>query len=248
MTSTPSPDIDSRPVAVIGAGTLGSRIAAAMANQGGAARVFDLDPAALDRARRFVDATLPRWAEQLGSEPGTVSYHDDLAATVQDAWLVVEAVPERLDLKRKVLGELDRMTAPDVLLATNSSSYASADLIDEVEHPDRVLNAHFQQPPELNAVELMSSGSTAPETLESLAARLRTHGLQPFIVRAQSTGFIINRVWAAVKRECLRVVADGVASPEDVNELWRIMFRTPMGPFDLMDRVGLDAQDVLAAT
>jgi 3-hydroxybutyryl-CoA dehydrogenase len=164
----------------------------------------------------------------------------DLSRAVDGAWLVIESVPERVDLKIEVFGELDRISEPDVILATNSSSLPSRLVIEKVQHPERVLNMHYQQPPELNAVELMSCGKTDPDVIDALMDKLPDYGLAPFRVRRESDGFIFNRIWAAIKRECLMVVEEGVASPEDVDEMWRIFVRPGIPPFELMDRVGLD--------
>jgi 3-hydroxybutyryl-CoA dehydrogenase len=103
-----------------------------------------------------------------------------------------------------------------------------------------VLNMHYQQPPELNAVELMSCGKTDPGVIDALMDKLPDYGLAPFHVRRESDGFIFNRIWASIKRECLMVVEEGVASPEDIDEMWRIFTRPGIAPFQLMDRVGLD--------
>jgi 3-hydroxybutyryl-CoA dehydrogenase len=104
-----------------------------------------------------------------------------------------------------------------------------------------VLNTHYQQPPELNAVELMSCGKTDEAIIAALMAKLPQYGLATFRVHGQSDGFIFNRIWAAIKRECLMVVEEGVASPDDIDEMWRIFFTAPgIPPFKLMDRVGLD--------
>jgi 3-hydroxybutyryl-CoA dehydrogenase len=164
----------------------------------------------------------------------------DLADAVAGAWLVVEAVPEDVALKTAVFAELDRLTAPEVLLGSNSSALASSRLVARVEHRARVLNVHFQMPPLHNAVELMSCGETDPAAIDALMERLPRYGLVPFRVRRESDGFILNRIWAAIKRECLLVVAEDVASPEDVDALWRIFVRGGIGPFERMDRVGLD--------
>src|SRR5919107_770956 len=108
-------------------------------------------------------------------------------------------------------------------------------------HPaQRGLNTHYQQPPELNAVELMSCGKTDEAVIEALMEKLPHYGLVPFWVRRESDGFIFNRIWAAIKRECLMVVEEGVASPEDVDAMWEIFTRAGVPPFRLMDRVGLD--------
>jgi 3-hydroxybutyryl-CoA dehydrogenase len=102
------------------------------------------------------------------------------------------------------------------------------------------LNTHYQQPPELNSVELMSSGKTDRAVIDALMELIPRYGLVPFHVRRESDGFIFNRVWAAIKRECLMVVEEGVASPEDVDGMWEIFTAPGIPPFRLMDRVGLD--------
>ena len=243
MAYTLPSDVDARPVAVIGGGTLGRRIAAMFAAGGTDVHVFDLSAdqraAAVDFAtrqapgiRQKLDITAPR--------TGTVEAAADLAQAVDRAWLVIEAVPEKRDLKTDVLGTLDRLAAADAILASNSSSFATSELIDKVEHVERVLNTHYQMPPDLNAVELMSDGHTDENIILALMAKLPQYGLVPFHVRRQSDGFILNRVWAAIKRECLMVVAEGVAPPEDVDHMWQLFVAAGIPPFRLMDRVGLD--------
>ena len=165
---------------------------------------------------------------------------DDLAEAVLGAWMVIEAIPEQLDLKREAFAQLDEFADADAILASNSSSLPTSQLIDRVRHPERVLNTHYYQPPELNAVELMSCGKTDEALIDSLMERLPRFGLVPFRVRRESDGFIFNRIWAAIKRECLMVVEEGVAAPEDVDGLWMIFTAAGIPPFRLMDRVGLD--------
>jgi 3-hydroxybutyryl-CoA dehydrogenase len=236
-------DVDARPVAVIGGGTLGRRIAAMFAAGGTDVRVFDLAADQRAAAADFATRQAPGIRQKLDlSAPrtGTVEAAADLAQAVDRAWLVIEAVPEKRDLKVEVLGTLDRVAADDAILASNSSSFATSELIDKVEHVERVLNTHYQMPPDLNAVELMSDGSTDEHIIPVLMAKLPQYGLVPFHVRGQSDGFILNRVWAAIKRECLMVVAEGVAPPEDVDRMWQLFVGAGIPPFRLMDRVGLD--------
>jgi 3-hydroxybutyryl-CoA dehydrogenase len=236
-------DVDRRPVAIDGAGTLGRRIAAVYAAGGSDVRIFDTSPEQCEAAREYVEqcvADVQRALDLRRDGTGRVEIADDLSRAVEDAWMVVEAITERVDVKTDVFGELDRMASPDAILATNSSSLPSRLIIDKVQHPDRVLNTHYQQPPELNAVELMSCGETDPGIIDALMDKLPEYGLAPFRVRRESDGFIFNRIWAAIKRECLMVVEEDVASPEDVDEMWRIFTRAGVAPFQLMDRVGLD--------
>jgi 3-hydroxybutyryl-CoA dehydrogenase len=154
--------------------------------------------------------------------------------------MVIESVPERVDLKRKVFAQLDELADGDAILASNSSSLPTSSFIDDVKHPERVLNTHYQQPPEQNSVELMSDGKTDESLIDALMQKIPQYGLAPFRVRRESDGFIFNRVWAAIKRECLMVVEEGVATPEDVDAMWTIFTKPGIPPFRLMDRVGLD--------
>jgi len=236
-------DVHQRPVTIVGAGTLGRLIATVFAAGGSDVRVFDTSSEQRDAGRDHVEQHVAEVQQTLDLRPdrtGRVEAAGDLSSAVDGAWLVIESVTERVDVKIDVFGELDRIAAPDAILATNSSSLPSRLVIDKVEHPERVLNMHYQQPPELNAVELMSCGATDPAIVDALMDLLPDYGLVPFRVRRESDGFIFNRIWAAIKRECLMVVEEGVAGPEDVDEMWRIFVRPGIPPFRLMDRVGLD--------
>jgi 3-hydroxybutyryl-CoA dehydrogenase len=236
-------DVDQRPVTVDGAGTLGRRIAAVFAAGGSDVRLFDTSADQLEAGRDHVAQHIAEVQQELDLRPdrtGDLEVTDDLRRAVDGAWMVVEAVTERIDVKTEVFGELDQIADADAILATNSSSLPSRLIIDKVRRPERVLNTHYYQPPELPAVELMSCGETDPGVIDALMDKLPDYGLAPFRVQRESDGFIFNRIWAAIKRECLMVVEEGVATPEDVDELWRLFIRPGVPPFRLMDRVGLD--------
>jgi 3-hydroxybutyryl-CoA dehydrogenase len=243
MSYTLPSDVDNRLIAVDGAGTLGKRIASVYAAGGTDVRIFDLSQEQRDAAVEYVGEQIAQVRRMLnldGSRTGTARASGDLGEAVREAWMVIEAVPERLDLKRDVFGQLDQLADADAILASNSSSLPTSQMIDKVKHPERVLNTHYQQPPELNAVELMSCGKTDDGVIEALMSKIPQYGLVPFHVRRESDGFIFNRVWAAIKRECLMVVQEGVAAPEDVDGMWKIFTAPGIPPFGLMDRVGLD--------
>lgn len=240
MPYTVPSDLDSRPVAVLGAGTLGRRVALMFAAGGADVRITDASAEQAGAAVRFVREQVGDVARGLGAQPGEVQASPDLAAAVDGAWLVVEAVPERLDLKIEVFGELDRLAPPDALLASNSSSYRTSEMLERVTRPERVLNLHFYMPPRTRAVEVMSCGQTDPAAIALVLERAPRYGLVPFEVRAQSTGFIYNRIWAAIKREALAVAAEGVATPEEIDEIFRLTLGIQRGPFRMMDAVGLD--------
>lgn len=244
-----------RTVAVIGAGTMGRQISALIAASGYPVRLHDALPAALERA-------LPAINEELVSVPNAPQYRHhthrlhppadhaavlgriepvaDLAGTVAGADLVIEAVREDIETKLAVFAEIDRL-APHAILATNSSSLPSSLLAPAVADPGRLLNTHFfasiwARP----MLEIMGSGQTRPEVIERADRFGRSLGLVTAVVRGESKGFIINRIWRAVKRESLRVVDEGHADPEDVDRLWMLFFGTPIGPFGSMDMIGLD--------
>jgi len=237
-------------VAVVGAGTMGWQISALCAASGRAVTLFDADPMAGQRAidRMRVEIPAAQSTSRLGIElPAStddlvsrVRLASTLADAVGDADLVIEAVREEIDIKRGVFRQLDQL-APSAILATNSSSYPSAELVPAVSDHSRLLNLHFFSPIwERPMLEVMGCGHTDDEVIESAAAFGRSLGLVTAVVRGQSKGFIINRVWRAVKRESLRVVDEGHADPEDVDRLWMLFFGTPAGPFGIMDMVGLD--------
>jgi 3-hydroxybutyryl-CoA dehydrogenase len=243
MSYTLPANVDDRPIAIVGAGTLGRQIAAVYAAGGSDVQIFDLSQDQRDAAVNYVGEQIEqvqRTLELDTSRKGTARASDDLAGVLRGAWMVIEAIPERLDIKQEMFGQLDELADSDAILASNSSSLPTRLMIDNVKNPERVLNTHYYQPPDLPAVELMSCGKTDDGVIEALTDKMAQYGFVPFRVRRESDGFIFNRVWAAIKRECLMVVEEGVAAPEDVDGMWKIFTAAGIPPFELMDRVGLD--------
>jgi 3-hydroxybutyryl-CoA dehydrogenase len=234
-------DIRSRPVAVIGAGTLGRRIALMFASRGGAVKIYARREEQLISATQYVAEGLPGVIENRGfGEPGAATGTTSLAEALDGAWLAVESAPEKLEIKIPLWGEIDQLAAPDTIFATNSSSYPSRLMAENVRDKTRLCNTHFYMPPGINALDLMSDGETDRGLLDTLLAVLPEFGVYPFEARKECTGFIFNRVWAAIKRESLAVVAEGVARPEDVDGMFKLNLGVAAGPFQLMDLVGLD--------
>jgi 3-hydroxybutyryl-CoA dehydrogenase len=234
-------DIQHRPVAVVGAGTLGRRIALMFASRGGTVRICA--PRAEQRAQavEYVTETLPKLVQDRGfGEVGGATGAGSLEEGLDDAWLVIESVPEKLDVKIATWDQIDQAAPPDTIFGTNSSSYPSRLMAEGVRDKTRLCNTHFYMPPLYNALDLMSDGETDRGLLDTLLTVLPEFGVYPFEARRESTGFIFNRVWAALKRECLAVVAEGVARPEDVDGMFKVNWALPAGPFQLMDQVGLD--------
>ena len=244
-----------RATAVIGTGTMGRQIAALIAASGRSVRLWDADPGMLAAAHeRIAEETrslpdLPRYAHhQFAIRPPAdlagllkrIDVGTNLADAVSGVEIVIEAVREDLETKKTLFAELSRL-APDAILTTNSSSLPSSQIASAVDDPGRFLNTHFFAPIwSRPMVELMGSGATRPDVMDAVARFGRSLGLVVAVVRGDSKGFIINRVWRAVKRESLRVVDEGHADPADVDRLWMLFFGTPYGPFGIMDMVGLD--------
>jgi 3-hydroxybutyryl-CoA dehydrogenase len=234
-------NIQSRPIVILGAGTLGRRIAMTYATRGGVVRLYDISEGPLDDAKKFIEAELPALLNSRpGSQPATLEYVTDLPSAVKNAWYIVESVPEIPALKIDILGQLDELAEPDAIIGTNSSSYESSELIGKVRHPERVLNTHYGQPPEFPQLELMTDGHTDERIFDLLTDELPKYGFVTAAARVESVGFITNRVWAAIKRESLAVVAEGVSSPADFDRLWLAAGLGTVGVFRLIDKVGLD--------
>jgi 3-hydroxybutyryl-CoA dehydrogenase len=234
-------NIENRPIAVVGAGTLGRRIAMTYATRGGVVRLYDISEAPLDDAKKFIEERLPALLQSRpGGQPATVEYVTDLQSAVKSAWYIVESVPEIPSLKIDILGQLDAIAEPDAIIGTNSSSYESSELIGKVTHPERVLNTHYGQPPEFPQLELMTDGHTDERIFDLLTEELPKYGFVAAAARVESVGFITNRVWAAVKRESLAVVAEGVSAPAAFDRLWVAAGFGTVGVFRLIDKVGLD--------
>ncbi|RPH27768.1 3-hydroxyacyl-CoA dehydrogenase family protein [Buttiauxella warmboldiae] len=242
MNNIVASQISIRPVAVIGAGTLGRRIALMMATHGAHIRLYDNNPESYPAVKSFIQDQLPSFTAGGAHAAVQIEFCQTIEEAIKDSWLIIEAIPEILELKISLFAQLDKLAPLDAILASNSSSYPAGKLIGEVsdKRRTRVVNTHFYMPPVQNAVEIGSCGYTDQTIIETLVLHLRHYGFFPFVVGKESIGFIFNRVWAAVKRECLEVVATGVSTPEDLDAIYKLSLGAQAGPFELMDKIGLD--------
>jgi 3-hydroxyacyl-CoA dehydrogenase len=189
------PTIGCRPVLVLGAGVLGRRIACILSAGGYNVHIRDPSIPALEESIAYVKSHSKEYAEHLDcSSPrrviGKVLPFTDLEAAVKDAWLVIEAVPEKLHLKIEIFGELDRLAPADCIFGSNSSSYKSNLMLDKVSTQRRklILNVHFSMPPKIRTVELMTDGYTSPAVLDFVRNALEDCAMLPVIARKESTG------------------------------------------------------------
>lgn len=231
---------------VVGAGYMGCQIALQAAAHGIDVRLYDSAASALQASGQTLQGMLAQWRQDAAQSPSDdaldrIRLSDDLESAVGGTELVIEAIREDLASKRELFAELDRHCRPEVLLTSNSSSLRISRIESATERPQRVMNTHFVQPVwKCNFVELMRGTATSDETYATVEAFIVSIGLMPVQVRRENTGFVYNCIWRAVKREALRLVDQGIASVEDVDRTWMIKMGSPLGPFALMDRVGLD--------
>ena len=223
-------------VVVVGGGTMGAGIAFVAARAGYAVDLIEPDNAARDRARARILKDAER-AKAAGAAE-RVDYYAELQPGMQ-AGLAIEAVPERLDLKRTIFQNLARTLGPDALLATNTSSLAVAQIGEGIAGPERILGLHFFNPPSLmQLVEIVRTDQTSEEAVDSARQFVERIGKKS-VLTADTPGFIVNRVARPFYLQAMHAYQDGVAPMEDLDRLARgIGFR--MGPFELMDLIGID--------
>lgn len=236
-------------LAVIGAGTMGRGIAHAAAVAGFATTVQDVAPAALQRARRAIGEILAQGvelgkleAEERDAALARIAFVEDLAAAVQDADLVIEAVPERMAIKLELFAALDRMAPPDAILATNTSSLSVTEMAAATNRAGRCIGLHFFNPVQkMKLLEIVRGLETEPATVAAAVATARRLNKEPVVIR-ESPGFITSRMNALIGNEAFALLAEGVASAADIDKAMKLGLNHPMGPFELVDLVGLDTR------
>jgi 3-hydroxybutyryl-CoA dehydrogenase len=235
--------------AVIGAGTMGLGVAECFAAAGIRVRLTDATPELTRRAEKRLVARARRHAEEglISAEAAdraeSVETADDVSAAVGDAELVFEAVSEDLALKREILAACSDAAPAEAVIVSNTSSFPMDELAKSVEHPGRFLGTHWFNPPEWTpGVEVIAAAATDPGVVEKVVEFLRTIGKRPAIV-GDGPGFVANRIQNALFLEAVRCVEEGLASPQEVDEVVRSCFgfRLPFfGPFQIADMAGLD--------
>lgn len=230
-------------IGVVGAGLMGHGIAYLLAAAGHTVRVYD--PSAEWRAS--LAARLKSARDLLDGDPALlehISAFDRMAPAMRDASFVFEAAPEKLALKQEIFAELEALTAPDTILASNSSAIPSTAIGAKLKHRERVLGTHFWNPPHLvPLVEVIQNELTSAETVRRTIELLRAAGRKPVHVKKDIPGFVGNRLQHALKREAIALVAAGVCDAETIDEVVKSGFGARMavlGPMEQSDLVGLD--------
>ena len=238
-------------VAVIGAGTMGHGIAQVFALAGLHVTLTDQDESVLEKAIPRVRANLATCVEHgfvdpgaAAAAPGRITLESDLADAVSQADFVVEAIFENLDVKREALRQVDEHCPAHTIITSTTSSFRAGDLAVALVHPGRFLVTHYWNPPYIiPAVEVVPGERTSAEAVEATVALLKAVGKYPALLKKDVAGFIGNRMQHALRREAISIVAQGIASPEDVDLVARLSFglRLPVvGPLETVDLGGLD--------
>jgi 3-hydroxybutyryl-CoA dehydrogenase len=233
-------------IGVLGAGVMGSGIAQVAATAGYETVCYDVDEGALTAAREHV--TTGRYGVERGVERGKLTREDADAAlarltftgALDDAAatdLVIEAIPERLELKVRVFRDLDRIATPATILASNTSGFPIAALAAATERPDRVIGWHWASPPVvMRLAEIVVTRETSDETVDAVRAVATRCDKNPVVVKdtPMAWGFVTNRVYFAMIAEARKVVDEGIAGPDEVDQLMMDCFRWPTGPFGMV--------------
>jgi len=234
-------------VGVIGAGVMGGGIAQSLARAGHTVVCTDIAEAALDAARQ--DAEEGRFglagavsrgklsAEEAAAARSRISYTDDLSIAAASADLVIECVPERLDVKLGVFRQLDDIAPRQAILASNTSGFPIAAMAGATRRPERVIGWHWASPAfVMKFAEIVVTDATADDVRDRVVDCAAACGKNPVVVRdnPMAWGFVANRIYGAMLREAARVVDEGIANHEEVNQLMVDCFRWPVGPFAMV--------------
>ena len=239
-------------IVVIGAGIMGQQIAMNTAIKGRASGyqviLCDSFPTAVEKAQAWADKYLAdRVAkgrltqEQVDDVKANLTITGDVDGSAAKGDLVIEAIIEKLDVKRELFERISRLCRPDTVLATNSSNIVSSKLADVTEHPERLMNIHYFNPAlVMELVELVRGPHTGDEAVELARTFAINTGKSPIVLNKEIAGFVANRINAAVVHEALSLLEKGIASVEDIDTACEKGLNYPMGPFRLMDLTGID--------
>ena len=237
-------------VLVVGAGVMGHGFAQIFALNGLDVLLMDQSQELLDRARTWIRENLEFMVEldliqspEIEAALNRISFTSDLEGSAGKADYVLEAITEDLELKKSLFKQLGTVAGPDVILATNTSSYDINELANVTRNPQRVLGTHWFHPPPITpAVEIIPADATSRETIDQAIALMERIGKFPTLCKS-AAGFVANRIQFAMAAEALAIVEEGLASPEEVDRIVKSSFGfrlSAFGPFEITDQAGLD--------
>ncbi|KJR09351.1 3-hydroxyacyl-CoA dehydrogenase [Gordonia sihwensis] len=240
---------DIKKVVVLGTGVLGSQIAFQSAYSGFEVTAYDIDDDALAKAKeRFAGLVETYKNEVPGAADGKaeaalaeLAYSSDLAEAVADADLVIEAVPEVLDLKRDIYQKLSAVAPEKTIFATNSSTLLPSDIVGSTDRPDRFLALHFANRVwQFNTAEVMGTAQTSPTVFDTIVEFAGEIGMVAIPIHKEKAGYVLNSLLVPFLNAALELAAGDYAEPKDVDNTWRIATGAPIGPFQMYDVIGLN--------
>ena len=238
-----------RTITVLGAGTMGHGIAHAAIAGGYHARMYDVSPAALEKGRSAIEGIVRKGID-LGKVTsadadamlGRLTTTSDIAAALAETDFVIEAAPEKIDLKLALMQAIDAHAPAGAIVATNTSALSITEMAGASKTPGRVAGMHFFNPVhKMKLVEIVQALESAPGTLQAIEDVSRQMGKETVVVR-ESPGFITTRINASLGNEAFFMLMEGVASARDIDKALKLGLNHPMGPFELVDLVGLDTR------
>ncbi len=226
-------------ISVIGAGFMGRGIIEKSALYGYNLNIFDINPEGLDD---FINDVKKKTAKK--KIKIDIKLFSSISEAVKNTDLIIEAIPEKLELKRKIFSEIDKSAPPNAIITTNSSSIPISKLEDVVERKDKVMNLHFYNLFTMPMADIMRGTQTSEETFHKVKNWVESIEITPLEVKKECYGFVFNRIWRAIKKDCLKIWAGGYADIETVDKAWNIFcqyfIKNQYGPFKFMDQIGLD--------
>jgi len=234
-------------VVVVGSGTMGAGIAQLCAQQGFSVTVTDINQEFIDKARARIEKGMDkRLAKGKITEDDKKAVLDKMSfevgnAAAKDADFVIESVVENLEIKKKVFSELNELTRPEVVLATNTTSMSISEIAEATSKPDKVIQMHFFNPPTImKLVEIMPGAKTSQETRDAAEDFAKSVGKDPVVCEKEAPAGIVSRVLGQLLNEATWLVQTGVAKPADIDKAMKLGAGHPMGPLQLVDMIGLD--------
>lgn len=241
-------------IGIIGAGTMGSGIAQVFAMQNHTVLINDLDENSLTRALKTIEKNLDRLVvkEKIAEAKKTETLsHISTTSNINDfsdVDLVVEAVAEKMEIKKSIFSSLDKICGPDTILATNTSSLSITDIASSTMRPDKIIGMHFFNPvPVMKLVEVIKGLATSHETVEKILSLTHEVGKEPVEVN-EMPGFVVNRVLIPMINEAVGILADDVASAVDIDNAMKLGANHPIGPLALADLIGNDVNLAIMET
>jgi 3-hydroxybutyryl-CoA dehydrogenase len=236
-------------IAVLGAGTMGHGIAHAAIAAGCDTRMYDVSDAVVDKGRGAIEQIVKKGVELGKTSAGDadamlrrLTVTTKLADALDGAGLVIEAAPEKIDLKLQLFAEIERQAPADAIIASNTSALSITEMAGSLKDPGRVAGMHFFNPVhKMKLVEIVRALESRPAAIETIEDVARRMGKETVLVR-ESPGFITTRVNASIGNEAFYMLMEGVASARDIDKALKLGLNHPMGPFELVDLVGLDTR------